>query len=94
MIQTFEPGDTRMFTFVSSIAPDAVPVFAVLYNNTLVASFTAAQSDSTHYYALYTMPSSQGYYLAEWTAQKTFSGSSRNFGMRHMFQVKEVRVLT
>jgi hypothetical protein len=46
------------------------------------------QSDSTHYYALYTMPTSEGAYLAEWFAQKSVSGSAYN--VRH-YQAWEVR---
>lgn len=88
-IETFESGDTVQFTFVSSVAPDSEPIFKVTgVAGTVVASITSTQSDTTHYAALYTMPTSDGYYLGDWFAQKTYSGSVYNFTKKFMFQNK------
>lgn len=85
----FEPGNTVQFTFVSSIAPDAAPTFKVLNAaNTAVASITAATSDSTNYYAMYTMPTTQGAYVGEWVAAKTVAGSAYNFVKRFVFNIR------
>lgn len=93
MIDTFEPSDTIQFTWVSSVAPDAAPVFKVTgVANTVVASITATQSDTTHYYVMYTAPSSEGFYMAEWFAQKTVSGSAYNFVKKAIFRVEPTRV--
>jgi hypothetical protein len=93
MIPTFDPTDTRLFTFVSSVAPNAAPTFAVKKGASVLTSLTSVASDATHYYSLYTMPNTPGYYVAEWTALKTFSGSARQFVSRLVFQVKETTTL-
>lgn len=91
-IEVFEPGNTIQFTFVSSVAPNSEPIFKVTgVAQTVIASLTSAQSDTTHYYALFTMPTSEGVYLNEWFAQKTVAGSAMNFIKRSIFQVKETR---
>jgi len=88
MTIVFEPLDTVMFTLTTSTAPDAAPNFSA-YDAlaTLVTSFTAASSDSTHYYALYTMSAAPGEYVGQWAAAKTFSGSARSFVKRFIFNV-------
>ena len=92
MISTFEPGNTIQFTFVSSVAPDSAPIFKMTgIGSTVVASITASQSDSTHYYAIYTFPVSEGIYLTEWFAQKTLVSSTFNFIKRDLYQVKTTR---
>lgn len=78
--EVFEPGNTLVFTWQASIAPDAAPTFKVTQVNCLgaiIASLTAQQSDSTHYWAPFTMPTSEGYYRGEWFALKTTAGSAR-----------------
>ena len=87
----FEQGNTLQFTWVSSVAPDAAPTFKVKdgRTSTIITSVTALQSDATHYYALYTMPTSDGFYSAEWFAQKTVLGSAYNFIKRFGFRVDE-----
>lgn len=92
MIDPFEPGNTIQFTFVSSVAPDSAPILKITgIAQTVVASITATQSDTTHYYTLYTVPTSEGVYLGEWFAQKTFSGSAYNYIKRFLFQSKPTR---
>ena len=92
-IDIYEQGDTQMFTFVSSVAPDSAPIFKVKgLAGTIIASITALTSDSTHYYALFTMPTSEGFYIGEWFAQKTVVGSSYNFIKKWPWQVKGVTV--
>lgn len=92
MRETFEPGNTVQFTFVSSVAPNSAPTFKVTEPfSSGVTSLTAATSDTTHYYSLYTMPTSEGVYLAEWYAVKTFSGSDRAFIKRFTFNIKQTR---
>ena len=91
-IETFEPEDTVQFTFVSSVAPDAAPIFKVTgVAATVIASISSTLSDSTHYAVLYTLPTSEGYYLGDWFAQKTFSGSVYNFTKKFLFQNKTTR---
>lgn len=88
MREQFESGDTRQFTFVSSVAPDSAPIFKVTgVAGTVVASITAQQSSSTAFYSLYTMPSSEGVYLGEWFAQKTIVGSTYDFSRKFLFNV-------
>jgi len=94
MLMTFEPGDTKQMTFQSSVQPDSAPSFAV-YNRdgTLVSSFTSTASGSFNYYAMYTMPTSEGFYVSEWIAQSTVSavGSTFNFKKRSVFKVATTR---
>ncbi len=93
MINLYEPGDTRQFTFVSSVSPDAAPIFKVTgVSNTVIASITSVQSDSTHYYAMYTMPTSVGMYIGEWFAQRTVQGSAYNFIKRFVFRIEDVNL--
>ena len=49
-LEFYEPSDTQMFTFISSVAPDSAPIFKVQgIAGTIIASITALTSDSTHY---------------------------------------------
>lgn len=90
MIFTAEVNDTVQFTFVSSVAPDAAPTFKVTgISGSVIASITSIVSDTTHYYALYTMPTSAGFYIGEWFAQKTVSGSAYNFTKKFVFKVED-----
>jgi len=91
---SFERLTTVMFTFVSSVAPDAAPGFWVMEapTDTVVASFTAATSDGTHFYALFTCTSATNY-LARWHAQATFASSLRSFYKSQPFKVTDVNPL-
>ena len=92
-ISVFEIGDSRMFTFVSSVAPDSAPTFKVTgIVGTVIASITATQSDSTNFYTMYTMPTSQGFYIGEWFAQKTVIGSTFDFVSRFVFRIDNTRI--
>ena len=87
---TFEPTDTKMMTWSSSLAPDAAPIFKVFsqLTGTTIASVTATASDTTHYYVLYTFPSSDNvYYRGEWFALKTVGGSAYQLVTRFVFHV-------
>ena len=91
---TFEKGNTIQFTWVSSVAPDSAPTLKVLNNSlTTVASITSISSDTTHYYAMYTTPASEGIFIGEWVAQKTVAGSAYNFVKRLPFTVRETTVV-
>lgn len=83
-----EPYNTIMLTFVSSIAPDSNPIVTITTPSSSVSSITAASSDSTNYYALYTNTGEQGVHAAKWTAQKTTAGSTYNFIKSMLFNVK------
>jgi hypothetical protein len=91
--QTFEPGDTKQFTWQASVAPDAAPNLRIysLSDDTVIASMTAQQSDSTHFWTLFTIPATAGYYRGEWHAQKTLTGSAYNLINSIVFQVRNVR---
>ena len=93
MRDTFETLTTVQFTFTSSVAPDSAPVLKVsgVQSGTVMASLSAVSSDTTNYYALFTAPSSEGVYMGEWFAQKTFSGSAFNFIKRFLFNVKKTK---
>ena len=92
-IPTFEPGNSIQFTFVSSVAPDSAPIFKVTgVADTVIASLTSIQSTTTAFYAMYTLPSSQGFYIGEWFAQKTVSGSAYNFVKKFVFRVEETNI--
>ncbi len=94
-IPVFEGGNSVQFTFVSSVAPNSAPLFSVTgRTGSVVASVTSITSDSTHYYALYTMPDgiSQDFQVAKWTAQKTVSGSAYDFVRRIRFKVEQTSV--
>lgn len=87
-----ERGNTVQFTWTSSVAPDSAPIFKVTdgRSSTVVASLTSIQSDSTNYYALYTLPDIDGvHYTGEWFAIATFQGSARQFIKRFRFKVAE-----
>lgn len=93
MIDIFEPGDSVQFTWVSSVAPDSAPILKVTgVANSVISSATSIQSDSTHYYSMYTLPSSEGFYVGEWYAQKTVSGSAFNFVKKMVFRVEPTRI--
>ena len=88
-IDVYPSEHTQVFTWQSSVAPDAAPVFKVYGTaGTVIVSLTAAQSDSTHYYVAYTMPTSEGRYMAEWFAQKTLSGSAYNVRYYQFWEVR------
>ena len=92
MTDVYETNDTIQFTFTSSVAPDSAPIFKVTGVGGGVTSITAQQSDATHYYALYTMPTSESeLYLWEWFALKTVAGSAYNFVRRERFVVRQTR---
>ena len=93
-IPGFEIGNTPQFTFVSSIQPDAAPIFSVTDRlDTMIHSETAQTSNATSYYALFTLPNSHGaYYVGQWVAIKTVAGSARNFTKRFGFLGTETRV--
>jgi hypothetical protein len=90
-LQEFENGSTVQFTWTSSVAPNSAPVFAVRdgRTDTFIHSAAAVQSSSTAYYALFTMPGSDGYFTGEFTAQKTFSGSAYDFVRRFGFKARQ-----
>jgi len=93
LIDIFEPGDSVQFTWVSSVAPDSAPILKVTgVANSVISSATSIQSDSTHYYSMYTLPSSEGFYVGEWYAQKTVSGSAFNFVKKMVFRVEPTRI--
>jgi len=93
-MDVFEPGNTVQFTFVSSVAPDAAPSFAIYATHSMdmITSFTATTSGATEYFAVYTMPNTEGLYAGEWIAQKTISSSAMNFKKRFVFNVRATRV--
>lgn len=90
-VPIFEPSDSIQFTFVSSVAPDSAPVFKVTgINDTVINSLTSIQSNTTNYYSIYTMPTSEGFYIGEWYAVKTMTGSAYPFVKKFVFQIKSV----
>lgn len=89
-IPVFTPLDSVQFTFVSSVAPDSAPIFKVTgIGNTVINSITSTQSNTTNYYTVYTMPTSEGFYIGEWYAVKTVIGSAYSFVKKFLWQVKE-----
>lgn len=93
MREGFESGNTVQFTFVSSVAPDSAPIFTVTGpGSSGVTSLTAQTSDTTHYYALYTMPNTEGVFIGAWNAVKTLAGSAYNFKKRSLFNVTLTKV--
>jgi hypothetical protein len=90
-VETFEPGDTRIFTWQASTAPDAAPLFTVTREDgTLVASLTAQQSATTAYWVPFTMPTSPvpANYVAKFTAIKSLVGSAHNVVTADAFRVR------
>lgn len=88
----FEPGDSRQFTFQSSVAPDAAPWFAVYDKaEALVSSMTSTSSDSTHYFAMVTMPTTEGIYVGRWNANSTVGGTAYPFKRSVIFNVIKPR---
>lgn len=89
MVSIFEKNNTVQFTWVSSVAPNSAPILKITdgLTDTVIASVTAIQSSTTAYYALYTMPNSDGHFSGEWFAQKTVSGSAYDFVRRFGFKV-------
>jgi len=88
-VPVFESGNTIQFTWVSTVGPDAPPGFTITepWSASVVVSFSAVQSSATSFFALYTMPTSEGHYLATWTALKTDASSVRAFIDRLVFKV-------
>lgn len=94
MRPVFEPGNTIQFTLTSSVAPDSAPIFKVLGSgNTVLSSITSITSNTTNYYALYTMPTTEGAYVGEWFALKTVASSAYQFVKRFVFNVKRTEEL-
>lgn len=94
MRETFEPGDSLQFTFVCSIVPDSAPSFAVFADSegaTLVQSQTSQTSAALAYYAMQTMPSSEGVFVGEWRALKTVGATTYPFIKRFTFNVTRTR---
>lgn len=94
MRDTFEPGDSLQFTFVCSVVPDSAPSFAVFADDagaTMVQSQTSQTSASLAYYAMQTMPTSEGVYVGEWRALKTVAGTVYPFVNRLVFNVTRTR---
>lgn len=90
--EQFIPRNTLQFTWVSSVAPDAEPILKITgVDGSTVTSITSVQSDSTHYYALYTLPNTQGTCLAEWYAEKTISTSVRPFIKSFIFDIVGIK---
>ena len=88
----FEPLNTLQFTWVSSVAPDSEPLLKVTgVDGTTVTTLSSVQSDSTHYYALYTLPNTEGICLAEWYAEKTISTSARPFIKSFVFNIVKAK---
>lgn len=88
---SYEAGNSVMFEWASKLAPDSAPTFVVQEKGTavLVSSFGfAVQSDSTHYFAIVTMPGSEVELEGIWTGQKTFSGTVYPLVDRFEFVVK------
>lgn len=85
-------NDTWEFTLVSSVSPDAAPVFAIFTaSGTIIASFTSVQSDANNYSALFTAEA-VGPYVAQWKALKTLSSSIRQFVSAYPFRVTSQQV--
>lgn len=88
MREAYEAGDTVQFTWVSSIAPDSVPIVKITDIANAVTSLTSVESGASgYYYALYTMPNTAGVYMVEWYAQKTIVSSVYPFRKRELFNV-------
>lgn len=91
----YESGDTIQFTWTASLAPDAAPVFSVKdRENSVVQSGTSLQSGPFHYYSMFTMPGSMGWYLYEWRAVKTIAGTVYPFVYRGVFRVEQTTLAT
>lgn len=96
-IPTVEAGTTIQFTWTSSESPDDAPNLSIFdKNNTLVHSALTVQSDTLHYYGLYTTPNTSTiqYMMAQWTAVKTFVSSPYTFVNRLAFRVVKTKALT
>ena len=95
MRDSFEAGDTLVFTFTTSIAPDNAPRFTMFGPNddvTIVNSQTSQQSADTQFYAPQTMPASaDGVYLGEWYAEKSVAGTAYPFYKRFTFVVVKTK---
>lgn len=90
--KVLDPDTTYKFTWQSTVAPDAAPVFSVRNPlDSMVSSFTAQQSADTSFYALFTTPNTNfGPYLATWRALKTVNGSAYAFRKSLRFTVLEI----
>lgn len=84
-MERIETGDSRQFTVVMSVPPDANPWFSVYNNsNSLVGSYTSQQSGTDWaYYKIYTAPETPGYYTYEWN----FTVSSLGYNKRGLFEI-------
>lgn len=90
----FEQGDTQMFTWMASVAPDAAPRLSIVDSaGTVLHSATAVASGGAFYYSMFVMPEQSGWYLYEWAAYKTIAGSAYPFLNRGMFRVDETRLI-
>lgn len=88
----FERGDTQMFTWLASVAPDSAPRLSIVNSaGTVLHSASAVASGGAHYYSMFVMPQACGWYLYEWEAYKTIAGSAYPFYNRGLFRVDETR---
>jgi hypothetical protein len=88
----FERGDTQMFTWMASVAPDSAPRLSIVDSaNTVLHSATAVASGGAFYYSMFTMPNCVGWYLYEWEAFKTIAGSAYPFVNRGVFRVDQTQ---
>lgn len=90
-VPAFQGETTIQFTWTGSVAPNSAPLL-VIENSSLtgVATITSQQSDSTHYWGLYTMPASRQYMRGRWYAEKTAAGSTYQFQRAFLFKVQPV----
>lgn len=80
----FLSGDTRQFTWISSGAA-ASPISAAILNSAdaVVSSVSMTDSGAGHYYAVMTMPNTQGYYVKETLA----TVNSKQYKQREKFKI-------
>jgi len=84
----YEMGDTIQFTWTASLAPDSAPRLTIQdAAGTYVYSGSAQQSSSVQYFSMVTMPYTPGWFLYEWTADKTIASSLYPFINRGVFRV-------
>ena len=71
----FEIGDTRQFTFVTSVTPGTTPIFTVFAGSgdaVVVYSGAAQSSGSGMFYSYFTIPNStNALYTWQWVASYT-----------------------
>jgi hypothetical protein len=91
MVWIFEPKNTVQFTIVTSVAPNSAPALTIhgIASAAVVNGLTSAVSDTTHHYAMVTMPDSEGYYVGSWYMTKTVVSSEYDFYKRFSFRISE-----